>query len=295
MAADLAREIPSARALLERADSIVGYPLSKIMSGERGAELNRTVYTQPAVFVHSMAVWEIIRERFPLNPSISAGHSLGEYSALCASGVLDFETALEIICVRAKAMDEAQPPGTCGMAAVVGLTAERVCEIVAGVRGAEVLEPANFNAPDQVVISGHLEAVRRAVDALAGEKRSRAVMLPVSSAFHTSLMEPARNALSDRLARMSTATGLFPVVSNVTARPHPASDIEIKQLLIDQVVHPVKWTDCIRTMLEHGAGMFVEVGPGKVLTGLLKRIERSTRAISVSDLDGLNALRGAGA
>ncbi len=159
MAKDLAEESATARALLERSDDILGYSLSKIMAGEREDQLNRTVHTQPAVFVHSMALLEVLRERCPLNPVVAAGHSLGEYSALCAAGVLDFEEALDIIRVRAEGMDNAQPAGTGAMAAIIGLSRQEVVKIVETVRGPQVLEAANFNAPDQVVISGHAEAV----------------------------------------------------------------------------------------------------------------------------------------
>jgi [acyl-carrier-protein] S-malonyltransferase len=291
MAADLAAESPRARALLSRADEILGYPLSQIMAGDRAHELNRTVHTQPAVFVHSMALLEVLREGFDLEPTVAAGHSLGEYSALCAAGVLSFEAALDIIRVRALGMDQAQPFGTCCMAALVGLPKEDVLRLVELHRGEQVLEAANFNAPDQVVISGHLDAVTRAMEAAKKEKRTRAVMLPVSSAFHTSLMQPAKEALQARLNRVSAGSPGFPVIANVNAREYPASDDGIKQLLTEQVVRPVLWEDCVRVMRETGAETFVEIGPGKVLAGLLRRIDRNATAINVSDLAGVNSFQ----
>ncbi len=289
MASDLARESAAARALLERADDLLGYPLSKVMAGERGDDLDRTVHTQPAVFVHSMALWEALRKRYAIDPLIAAGHSLGEYSALCAAGVLTFEDALGVISVRARAMDQAQPVGTCGMAAVIGLTREQVLNIVQNCQGDEVLEAANFNAPDQVVISGHLNAVKRAVDAAGKEKRTRAVMLPVSSAFHTSLMRPAQEGLSRRLESVSTAHARFPVVANVTAATYPPSAAEIKRLLVDQVRNPVRWEECVRTMIESGAARFFEVGPGKVLTGLLRRIDKNLESFPIFDMESIRA------
>jgi [acyl-carrier-protein] S-malonyltransferase len=292
MAADLAAESPKARALLARADEILGYPLSRIMAGDRADELNRTVHTQPAIFIHSMALLEVLRDGFHLEPIMAAGHSLGEYSALCAAGVLSFEDALDVIRVRALGMEQAQPSGTCCMAALVGIPKEGVLRLVELHRGEEVLEAVNFNAPDQVVISGHVEAVNRAVEAAKKEKKTRAVMLPVSSAFHTSLMQPAKEALRARLDNVSAGSPSFPVIANVNAQEYPASDHGVKLLLTEQVVRPVLWEDCIRTMRENGAETFVEIGPGKVLAGLLRRIDREAVAINVSDLAGVRAFQG---
>jgi len=290
MAVDLARESSKARQIIEQADHVLGYSLSRIMAGEEGEELNRTIHTQPAVFVHSMALYELLRERFSLNVVVAAGHSLGEYSALCAAGVLDFEDALDVIRVRAHGMDSAQPPGTCGMAAIVGLDRDRVVGLIAAHRGDEELEAANFNAPDQVVISGSLNAVQRALQAVAKERRTRAVTLPVSSAFHTPLMEPARVSLAQRLATASFSQARFPVVANVDARVYPVAQDRMRQLLVDQVVSPVLWEDCVETMTSMGATHFIEVGPGKVLSGILRRIDRSLSCTSVCDLDALRSL-----
>ncbi len=291
MARDLVQGSSRARHILQQADDILGYSLSHLMVAEDGDELNRTVHTQPAVFVHSMALLELLRERVTLSPMIAAGHSLGEYSALCAAGVLSFDEALDIIRVRAKEMDEAQPTGTCAMAALIGLTRERVLALVDAHRGDEVLEAANFNAPDQVVVSGHLAAVRRAVDGVKEERKAKAVVLPVSSAFHTSLMGPARDALNRRLVGVSLAQAQFPVVANVSGRIYPSGDAA-KELMIEQVVKPVLWEDCVRTMLDRGASVFVEVGPGKVLSGLLRRIDRTARAVSISDMEAIRTFEG---
>jgi [acyl-carrier-protein] S-malonyltransferase len=293
MAKELAQESLLARTLLQRADDLLGYSLSKIMAGEQGDELNRTVHTQPAVFVNSMALLEVLRERYPLRPAMAAGHSLGEYSALCAAGVLGFDEALDIIRVRAEGMDTAQPVGACAMAALVGPTREEALRIVEAQRGDQVLEAANFNAPDQVVISGHAEAVGRVLEAIKSEKRSRGVMLPVSSAFHTGLMAPAKEALRSRLERVIPGKALFPVIANVNAEPYPDSGTRIKELLTEQVVRPVLWEECVRTMRRNGADLFLEIGPGKVLTGLMKRIERAVSAVSVSNLAGIDSLQGA--
>jgi [acyl-carrier-protein] S-malonyltransferase len=283
MAMDVMQESRAAAAVLQRGDEVLGYPLTRIMAGDQGDALNRTIHTQPAVFLHSMALVEFLRERGELVAGVTAGHSLGEYSALCYSGVLAFEDALDLVRIRAKAMDEAQPPGSCGMAAVVGVARDDALELVESCRASDVLEAANFNGPDQIVFSGNLQAVQRVIEALKGKKRARAVMLPVSSAFHTKLMEPARHVLSERLARISVGKGIVPVLSNVTGTPYPDSPEEVKRLLAEQVVNPVRWEDCVRTMLGMGADTFVEIGPGKVLTGLLRRIDKTAGVVNMSD------------
>lgn len=295
MASDLARESSRARELLEHADDVLGYALSAIMAGDRGEELHRTVYTQPAVFVHSVALYEVLSERTRIAPVVAAGHSLGEISALCSAGVLDFDTALDIVRVRATAMDEAQQTGTCGMAAVIGLSRERVRELVECHRQEDVLEAANFNAPDQVVVSGTLSAVRRVAEAVGKERRAKAVMLPVSSAFHTRLMEPALTALSERLAQASFGSTKFPVVANVNAEVYPDEAEDMRRLLVDQIVLPVLWEDCVATMRAIGADSFVEIGPGKVLSGLVRRIDRTVNCRSLCDLESVRSLAGEGA
>jgi [acyl-carrier-protein] S-malonyltransferase len=289
MAIDLVREVPVARAILEKADDILGYSLSRIMAGESGDALNRTVHTQPAIFTHSMALFQALVERCPISPVMAAGHSLGEYSALCAAGVLSFEDALDIIRVRAQGMDDAQPPNTCSMAAIVGLSKDDVVRYVNEAREDQVLEAANFNAPDQVVISGHAEAVDRVLAAVKNEKRTRAVSLPVSSAFHTPLMESAKEALKSRLESVSPRKARFPVVANVTGQAYPDSEEEVKRLLTEQVVRPVLWEDSVRRMRSCGAEVFLEIGPGKALAGLLRRIDRTALAVSISDTSSMIA------
>jgi len=289
MALDLARDYPAARRLLDRADEVLGYSLTRIMSGEQEDDLNRTIHTQPAVFVHSMAILEVLKEVSPLSPILAAGHSLGEYTALCAAGVMEFEDALDVIRVRAEGMEGSQPGGTCGMAALIGISREQAMELVERFRGDLVLEAANFNAPDQVVISGHLENLNRVLEYLKKEKRIRGVMLPVSSAFHTDLMQPARDALRIRLEHVTMRPPVFGVISNARAQPYPESDNDIKQLLIDQVVSPVLWEDSVRAMLNSGVGLFVEIGPGKVLTGLLRRIDRTAQTINISRIEDLRS------
>ncbi len=290
MGQDLARESTSARELFQKADDILGYALSSTMAGRNGDDLNRTVFTQPATFVHSMALWQVLAENHALNPRIAAGHSVGEYCALVVAGVLDFEQALKIIQVRAEGMDQAQPLGTCGMAAVIGLAEEQVLGLVDKHRENEVLDAANFNAPDQVVVSGHIPAVNRLMDEVKGLKKTRAVMLPVSSAFHTKLMEPARQKLEEAMETISQGDPAFPVVSNVTGLFYPQSAEKRKDLICEQVIKPVRWTDCVKTMMGPNT-TFLEIGPGKVLTGLLRRIDKAAKAVNVGDMA---AIRGFG-
>lgn len=291
MGKDLVEASPRAREIFQRADDVLGYSLSAIMMEGPEADLKRTLHTQPAVFVHSMALMEVMRERCSVNPLIAAGHSLGEYSALCAAGVLGFEDGLEIIHVRAKGMEEAQPPGTCAMAAIIGPERDEVLEMVENCRGEDVLEGANFNAPDQVVVSGRLSAVNRVVDVAKTKPRAKAVLLPVSSAFHTALMKPAQAALSEKLASVTLCAPRFPVAANVTGLPYPFPD-GMKGLMVEQLVKPVRWTDCVETMRQAGPDVFLEVGPGRVLNGLLRRINRHALGMSVGNLASLKAFEG---
>lgn len=290
MALDLQAESATARNIFERADDILGYSLTKIMSGDSGDELHRTIYTQPAVFVHSMALLETLKEHCSLSPIVSGGHSLGEYSALCAAGMLDFDDALDIIRIRARGMDEAQPAGASGMAAIVGLKKDRVLELVETHRGDDTLEAANFNAPDQVVVSGSMSAVTRIAEAAGAERRTKVVVLPVSAAFHTTLMEPARETVLSRLEQVRFKEARFPVVANLTARAYPSSPHEIRQHLADQVVRPVLWEECVQTMKQSAPEKFIEIGPGKVLSGLLRRIDRSQTGANVSTMDDIRSM-----
>lgn len=289
MAADLIRESSRCRELFDQADDILGIPLRSVMTGSDEDALRRTVYTQPAVFVHSIALWELLREQWGGVPVIAAGHSLGEYSALCAAGIMAFEDALRVIRVRSAGMDRAQPSGTTAMAALIGMTRDEAREVVETHRESEVLAPANFNGPDQTVISGHTAAVNRVLDAVKGNRRVRGVMLPVSAAFHTELMQPVQPALAECLATVRFHRGAFPVVANVNARSYPEAESAIRATLVEQVVNPVLWEDCVRTMAASGATLMVEIGPGKVLTGLLKRIDRNLRGANVSDFEGIRA------
>ena len=210
MALDIIHENSDSRETLALADEILGYPLSRIMEGKIGDELNQTVHTQPAIFVHSMLVWRLLEKQPGLKPMVAAGHSLGEYSALCAAGVLTFEDALRLVQTRAEAMNKAQSAGSCGMTAVMGVPVDRIHEIVESAKRDSVLVIVNYNSPDQFVISGTRDAIDRATDILSKERRSRVVSLPVSSAFHTRLMESALESLKSILDEIVSFSSKIP-------------------------------------------------------------------------------------
>jgi [acyl-carrier-protein] S-malonyltransferase len=280
-------QFPSGRDFLSRADAVLGYSLSELMSSD-GDALNRTVYTQPAVFTHSAVVLDRLNAAgFRL--IAAAGHSLGEYTALYSAGVFTFEHALSVIQIRAKAMDEAQSAGSCGMAAVIGMPRDTLLDLIKSCACGDVLEAVNFNAPDQIVVSGHTSAINRLTESAKSHRRVRTVMLPVSSAFHTPLMDSAAGQIASALDAIEFSEPKFPVVSNVTGKPYPSAPEEMRKLLVEQMTRPVLWQDCVHSLLEAGAIRLLEVGPGKVLTGLAKRIDRNINAVSVSDISSFNA------
>ncbi len=260
-------ENPIFKKLVLQANNLLGYSLSDIMFEGPAETLTQTRFTQPAIFVHSVALFRTISEQ----PDMVAGHSLGEISALEVSGVLSFETALELVALRGKLMQEAgnNQPGT--MAAVIGLedaTVDEICKQATDEIQKPVV-PANYNCPGQLVVSGDVDAVKKAVE-LAKEKGCRlAKMLPVSGAFHSPLMKPAYDAFKEKLDLIDFSNPSCPIYSNFTAKP--ATDpAEIKKNLLNQLVNPVRWTQTLKNMEKEGANRFIEVGPGKVLQGLVK-------------------------
>ena len=288
MGQDLVARFPEAQALFAEADRVLGFELSKICFEGPMEELTQTSVTQPAVYVHSVAVARLLAAR-GLVPEAVAGHSLGEYSALTAAGVFDFEVGLLLVRERGRLMQETghQQPGT--MAAVLGLDDDVVRELCAQV-GPDVV-PANFNCPGQIVISGAVEAVEKAGQAAAAAGATRVVALPVSGAFQSPLMAPAAEPLAERLAETPFAPPSVPVINNVTATPETDPD-QLRQRLVEQMTAPVLWTASILRLREMGIDEALEVGPGSVLKGLGRRITRElkiTTAGTVEDLDGLDA------
>jgi [acyl-carrier-protein] S-malonyltransferase len=272
---------PGARAVFEEATGALGFDLTRLMFEGPESELALTANTQPAVLTASVAAAAACAER-GLTPALAAGHSLGEYSALVVAGALRLADAVRVVRKRGEFMQQAVPVGTGAMAAVMGLTlaaVEAVCREAA--RG-EVVEIANVNSAAQIVIAGHKPAVERAV-ALAGERGGRkSVLLPVSAPFHCALMKPAADRLAGELARVTVSDPRVPVVRNVDAGL-TRSAADVVPFLLAQVASPVRWTDCVQRLAAEGATAFVEVGPGRVLTALTKRIIDGARAFAVED------------
>ena len=267
MARDLYETSPEAKALLERGNEILGFRITDIMFDGSEPELKATRVTQPAVFLHSLAAFAALPAPGP--DALFAGHSLGEFSALAAAGVLDFDDALRLVAIRASEMQKCceRVPGT--MAAIIGLDETAVEDICARTEGLVI--PANYNSDAQTVISGEEAAVLAACERAKEAGAKRALPLPVSGAFHSPLMEPARAALAEAIAATSFRKPACPVYQNVTALPETDPE-RIQANLLAQLTAPVRWTQTIRRMRRDGAGEFIELGPGSVLTGLLRRI-----------------------
>lgn len=267
MLKDFAEGNPAAREMIEQADRILGVPLSAICMNGPEDELRQTKNTQPAIFLHSMVV---ARARKGAAPSMAAGHSLGEYSALVVAGVIEFEDALRLVRLRGELMQQAGEEQRGTMAAVVGLDPEALTEVCLAASAAGVVQPANFNSPGQVVISGSVEGVRKAMELAKSAGAKIVKELVVSGAFHSPLMASAGQGLREGLARVSLRDARIPVYANVTAKPVRAAE-EIRDLLYRQLTSPVRWDETARNMAADGATDFVELGPGKVLQGLIKR------------------------
>lgn len=275
---------PTARATFEEASDALGLDVAKLCFEGPEEMLQLTANTQPAVLTVSVAAARVIREA-GLSPSIVAGHSLGEYSALVTAGALAFRDAVTVVRRRGEFMQEAVPVGTGVMAAILGVDlslVEEVCREAAGDPRDGVVEVANVNSPGQVVIAGHRSAVERAVGLAAARGGRRSVLLPVSAPFHCRLMAPAAERLARVLDAVPTAAPAVPVVRNVDAGLTMGAD-EVKLFLVRQVTAPVRWTDCVARMVSEGATVFLEVAPGRVLTGLLKRIDGGVQGLAVED------------
>jgi [acyl-carrier-protein] S-malonyltransferase len=285
MGRDLANNFPAARAVFDQADSALGFSISELCFSGPDAALKLTENTQPAILTVSIAAYRVLEER-GIRPDFVAGHSLGEYSALVAAGALDFSDAVRLVRRRGQYMQEAVPPGQGAMAAILGLRVAQVTEACRRVAEGQVVAPANLNSPEQIVISGEAAAVKRAVEQASGSGAKHAVMLPVSAPFHSELMRPAQDRLEVDLRATNFSALRVPLVTNVEASIITKGD-EARQALIRQVSLPVRWEESIRELIEEGTTTFVEVGPGRVLSGLLKQIERSVHCVNVEDSKSL--------
>jgi len=286
MAADFRRVYDVARATFEEADDALGFALSRIIDEGPEERLRETEITQPAVLTASIAIHRVLSATLPRPPAVFAGHSLGEYTALVAAGALSFADAVRVVHQRGAFMQEAVPVGEGEMAAIVGLSGDIVREICAGTQGR--VSPANFNSPEQTVIAGEVAAVRAASEALKAAGAKRAIPLDVSAPFHCELMVPAMQRLAPVLAATDFCDAKVAVISNVTAEAYTRAE-DARELLGRQVCAPVQWVRCVERMVSEGVKLQLEVGPGKVLTGLAGRIDRSLQRLSVAGLDGLDA------
>jgi [acyl-carrier-protein] S-malonyltransferase len=285
----LAEAFPVARQTLEEADAALGRPLTRLLFEGPEEELRITWNTQPAILATSVACLRVLAEQVPLEPRAMAGHSLGEYTALVAAGSVGFADALRVVERRGRFMQEAVPLGTGGMAAVLGLEADQVAAICAAVsREGAVVEMANDNSPGQVVISGHTAAVEEASRRVKEAGAKRSVPLPVSAPFHCSLMVPAGERLAAVLAGVDVTSPRCPVVANVDAQPHGSAE-SVRERLTQQVSRPVRWQACVKALAALGTEVFVEVGPGKVLSGLVRRILPAATVANVEDPTSLAA------
>jgi [acyl-carrier-protein] S-malonyltransferase len=271
MGKELFEKYDLARKMFDRANEILGFDLSKIMLEGSKEDLQQTRVTQPAIYLHSVVTAKVMENDFP--PAAVAGHSLGEFSALTAAGAIDFELGLQLVSQRAEAMQKACNLESGTMAAVLGLEDETVEEICRQTQG--VVVAANYNCPGQLVISGGASAIASACEALKSAGARRALILPVSGAFHSPLMEPARSELAQAIDATPFSTPLCPIYQNTTAQA-VNDPLEIQKNLIAQLTAPVKWTQSIQAMIQNGITEFIEVGPGKVLQGLVKKINPET-------------------
>ena len=279
MAKDLYESNETAREMLEKANEILGFRITDIMFEGTADDLKQTRVTQPAIFLHSVIMAKCLPD---FKPDMVAGHSLGEFSALVAAGAMDFEEGLKLVSIRAQAMQKACESVPGAMAAVIALPTEKIEDICASCEG--IVVAANYNCDGQIVISGEKEAVEAACVRMKEAGAKRALPLPVGGAFHSPLMEPARAELAEGIEKAVFSTPVCPVYQNVTAKPS-TDPAEIKANLLAQLTSPVRWTQSVKNMLEDGACHFVELGPGKVLQGLIAKI--STEPVTIEGHQGL--------
>ncbi|MFZ0519590.1 MAG: ACP S-malonyltransferase [Candidatus Acidiferrales bacterium] len=287
MGRDLAEKFPESKAVFDEADAALGFSLSKLCFEGSEEALKQTENTQPAILTVSIAAYRAL-EKQGITPDYVAGHSLGEYSALVAAGALDFSTAVKLVRGRGRYMQEAVPAGQGAMAAILGLSPADVAEVCKKAAETEVVSPANMNSPEQTVISGSAAAVKRAVEIASQSGAKRAVILQVSAPFHCAMMLAAQQRLEADLRAANFSNLKFPLITNVDAEAITTGE-EARDALIRQVTNPVRWLESIRDMIDNGVTVFVEVGPGKVLTGLLRQIDRSVRVFNVEDSATLQA------
>ena len=287
MGRDLYESYPQAKELFEKANELLGFRITDLMFSGTDEDLRQTKVTQPSIFLHSVILAKVMGDRF--QPDMTAGHSLGEYSALVASGAMQFADAVRTVRARGTFMQEAVPVGVGSMAAILGVEPDVLQEICAEAAQGEVVSPANFNSPGQIVIAGHTGAVNRAIDIAKARGFRKAMLLPVSAPFHSHLMVPAGERLGQVLDKIEIAQLEIPVVTNVEAKANSDKG-RVKELLVKQVSAPVLWDATVQEMVACGVDAFIEVGPGKVLSGLVKRIDKTPATGTIQDLASLKVL-----
>lgn len=288
MLAELAAEYPVVQDTFAQASEVLGYDLWQLTAQGPVEELNKTWQTQPALLTASVAIWRVWQQQGGKQPALMAGHSLGEYSALVCAGALDFQEAVRLVELRGKLMQEAVSEGTGAMYAIIGLDNDAIAAACEASAQGQVVSPVNFNSPGQVVIAGNKEAVERAGAACKAAGAKRALPLPVSVPSHCALMKPAAEKLAEALKTITVTTPAIPVVNNVDACSETDPDA-IRAALVKQLYSPVRWTECVSYVAAQGVDTLLEVGPGKVLTGLTKRIVDSLSAAAVNDPASLSA------
>ena len=287
MGRELAGNHPAARSVFDEADRALGFSVSDLCFNGSEEALKLTANTQPAILTVSVAAYRVLEEN-GVQPAFVAGHSLGEFSALVAAGGLEFSDAVRLVRRRGEYMQSAVPEGVGAMAAILGLAPAQVAGICRQAADGQVVAPANLNSPEQTVISGHAEAVKRAVELASAGGAKRAVILPVSAPFHSSLMQPAALRLEADLRATAFHPLRVPLVNNADAELTTSGD-EARESLIRQVTLPVRWEESVRELIDQGVNTFVEVGPGRVLTGLFRQIDRSIHVFNVEDEKSLRS------
>ncbi|MGB9813450.1 MAG: ACP S-malonyltransferase [Thermovenabulum sp.] len=285
MGKDLYSKFKIAEELFKRADEVLGFPISRICFEGPEEKLRETENTQPAILIHSLICFHLLKS-YGINPDITCGLSLGEYSSLVAAEALSFEDAVVLVKKRGKFMQEAVPIGAGGMAAIMGLSKEKVLEVIKLASKEGVVEAANYNCPGQIVISGEIKALKLAMDISKEYGAKKVMMLNVSAPFHSSLLESAGEKLKKELENIKISKPKIPVVFNVNAEVEEEPQ-KIKQLLIKQVSSPILFEDSIRRIIKEGVNIFVEVGPGKALSGFVKKIDKSVEVLNVEDEESL--------
>ena len=290
MGKDIYDSFDVARKVFREADDVLGFSITELSFNGPEEELKKTYNTQPALLTVSYAVYAVLKEELGdiLSPFALAGHSLGEYTALVVGGALDFADAVRLVRKRGEFMQDAVPLGEGTMAAIMGLERQKVIEVCNEASSEGVVEPVNYNSPAQIVISGHTKAVEKAVELAKEAGAGKAVILPVSAPFHSSLMKPAAERLAEEINNTHFNDSRVPVVSNVSA-DYVTEAEKIRSLLVQQMYKPVLWEDSIVRLIKDGVNTFTEVGAGKVLKGLIKKIDRKTNIMNVGDMDTLKS------